>query len=106
MGAGYDDVYRLVGRVPKGKVTTYRAIARALGVSPRFVAAALRANPRPIEVPCHRVVMSDGSLGGYSFGGPEAKRRLLEAEGVRFDARGRVLKEFIVADLHDIDKNL
>ena len=106
MKATYEDVYRLVMKIPRGKVTTYGAIARALGVSPRFVAAALRANPRPVEVPCHRVVMSDGSLGGYSFGGPDVKRRLLEAEGVKFDERGRVLKEYIIYDLHDIDKDL
>jgi len=98
-------VYEVVKRIPRGKVTTYGAIAKALGISPRAVARALSKNPRPIEVPCHRVVMSNGRLGGYSFGGPEAKRRLLESEGVRFDKSGRVLKEYIIRDL-SIDKNL
>lgn len=93
-------------RVPPGKVTTYSAVARALGVHPRAVAAALRANVLPILIPCHRVVMSDGSPGGYSFGGPLVKRRLLEAEGVRFDERGRVLRKYIVEDLSSMDKNL
>ena len=99
-------VYRLVLTVPPGKVTTYGALARALGVHPRAVAAALRANVLPILIPCHRVVRSDGSPGGYSFGGPVIKRRLLEAEGVRFDERGRVLKDYIVEDLSSVDKNL
>lgn len=102
----YEDVYRVVSRVPRGYVTTYKAVAEVLGVSPRFVAAALRANPRPIEVPCHRVVMSDRSLGGYSYGGPNVKRKLLEEEGVKFDKDGKVLERFIIRDLRAIDKNL
>ncbi len=105
----YEDVYRLTSMVPKGKVTTYGAIARALGVSPRFVAAALKANPRPVAVPCHRVIMSNRTLGGYSYGGAEVKRRLLEAEGVRFDEDGKVRREYIIWDLRElmsIDKNL
>ncbi len=99
-------VYELVMRVPPGKVTTYSAIARTLGVHPRAVAVALKLNALPLLIPCHRVVRSDGSLGGYSFGGPQVKRWLLEAEGVRFDSRGRVLKDHILYDLPSIDKNL
>ncbi len=91
-------IYEVVSRIPRGKVTTYGTIASALGLSPRAVAAALKKNPRPLVVPCHRVVMHDGSLGGYSYGGPEVKRRLLEQEGVRFDANGKVLEEYIIRD--------
>ncbi|MCE4628517.1 MAG: MGMT family protein [Desulfurococcales archaeon] len=87
----------IVSLVPPGRVTTYGSIARLLAVSPRLVGRALALNDTPIVVPCHRVVRSDGSLGGYSGpGGPEFKRRLLELEGVRFLNNGRVAPEHIV----------
>lgn len=105
--SGLDEkVYMVIKAIPRGKVTTYKAVAELLGVSPRTVARALRRNPRPIEIPCHRVIMSDRSVGGYAFGGPEVKRRLLESEGVRFDDKGKVLEDFIIRDLRSIDKNL
>lgn len=79
-------VYGLVTRIPAGKVTTYGSIARALHrpQAAHAVGAVMRANPTPIVVPCHRVVMSDGRLGGY--GGPKGSERkvaLLKGEGVR-----------------------
>ncbi len=80
-----DSVYKLTSLIPEGKVTTYGALAKALG-SPRAARAtgnALGANPHPITVPCHRVVKSDGSVGGYSGrGGTRAKETLLREEGV------------------------
>ncbi len=68
-------------RVPFGSVTTYRTIADRAGNerASRAAGAALGANPVPIIVPCHRIVASDGSLGGYA-GGLEAKRALLAIE--------------------------
>ena len=93
-----DRVYELVSEVPAGKVTTYGDVAYAMGEpeSSRGVGAALRANPKPIVVPCHRVVMSSGELGGY--GGPKGtpkKARLLRGEGVRVEG-GRVdLSEYL-----------
>ena len=91
-------VYSLTSQVPRGKVTTYGAIARRMrepGAS-RAVGAALRANPTPIVVPCHRVVRQDGGLAGY--GGPtgtERKAELLRGEGVAVEG-GRVdLKKFL-----------
>ncbi len=79
-------VLDIVSQIPPGKVTTYGEIARALGDirAARAVGESLSKNPKPVEIPCHRVVMSDGSLGGYAFGGPDAKRKLLEGEGVTF----------------------
>ncbi len=76
-------VWEIVRKVPKGKVTTYKEIAKALGNERacRAVALALKMNPKPIEIPCHRVVRSDGSIGGYSLG-VEKKIKLLKAEGV------------------------
>lgn len=82
-------VYAALKRVPSGRVITYAALARRIGCrSPRAVGQALRANPFAPEVPCHRVIASDLSPGGF-FGktrGPELKRklRLLAAEGVKF----------------------
>jgi O-6-methylguanine DNA methyltransferase len=78
-------VYALVSEVPKGKVTTYGEIAARMGKpkASRAVGAALRANPTPIVVPCHRVVKQNGELGGY--GGPAGggrKAELLRSEGV------------------------
>ncbi len=90
-------VYEAVSRIPPGKVSTYAAIAAAIGCrSPRAVGQALKANPFAPEVPCHRVISSALTLGGFqgSTGGEELqrKRRLLAQEGVYFNADGR-LKE-------------
>ena len=91
--------YTLLQLVPPGRVTTYSSLARALGTSPRVVGRLMALNPNPVVVPCHRVVRSDGSLGGYSMGGPRIKRRLLEMEGVTFDREGRVRRiHFIYID--------
>ncbi|MDA0654254.1 MAG: methylated-DNA--[protein]-cysteine S-methyltransferase [Proteobacteria bacterium] len=76
-------VWQLLLQVPAGQVTSYGELAKALDTSPRAIGGACRANPVPILVPCHRVVASDGSLGGYSGGkGLETKARLLRHEGV------------------------
>src|SRR6266571_5482669 len=85
-------VERALSQVPPGRVTTYGDIARALCDvrAARAVGELLATNRFPQDVPCHRVVMADGSLGGYAFGGAEAKARLLEREGVPIEA-GRVV---------------
>jgi len=82
--------------VPPGRVTTYGNMAATLG-SPgaaRTVGGVMAKNPFPIIIPCHRVVRSDRTLGGFSYG-PSLKRRLLEAEGVEFDG-DRVKREFVI----------
>ena len=87
----FDEVYKVVERVPKGKVTTYGDVARLTGHprASRQVGWALHVNPRPGEVPCHRVVVKDGRVTeGFAFGGPEVPRALLENEGVIFDENG------------------
>ncbi|MCB0309904.1 MAG: MGMT family protein [Bdellovibrionales bacterium] len=74
--------YAVLRQVPPGKVTTYQEIARALGSNAyRAVGQAMKRNPYAPEVPCHRVVQSDGSLGGFAWG-PIKKRQLLEREGI------------------------
>ncbi len=77
-------VYDLLLRIPEGRVTTYGDIARALGCrgGSRAVGRILNKNPSPITVPCHRVVMSDGSIGGYALG-KRRKKELLAKEGLR-----------------------
>ena len=75
--------YDLLVQVPTGRVTTYADIARALGSKAyRAVGSAMKHNPHPIIVPCHRVVNSDGRLGQYAFGAAQ-KQALLMAEGVQ-----------------------
>ena len=75
-------VWRAILRIPYGRVRSYRWVAERVGGSQyaRAVGHALGANPVPIIVPCHRVVTSDGSLGGFS-GGLPVKRKLLQLEG-------------------------
>src|ERR687891_1062193 len=79
------DVYDLLLKIPPGKVSTYGDLARALGnpSASRAIGRILGENPNPIKVPCHRVVMSNGRVGGYAYGTAK-KRQLLENEGVSF----------------------
>lgn len=76
-------VLRSLSRVPYGATTTYAEVARRIRrpAASRAVGAALGTNPVCIVMPCHRVVRSDGDLGGYA-GGVDIKRRLLGLEGV------------------------
>jgi len=78
----HDRCYELLLKVPKGKVTTYQAIAHALDSKAyRAVGTAMAKNPNPINVPCHRVVKSSGEIGNYAFG-IDKKIALLEKEGI------------------------
>lgn len=99
MGDFFGRVYEVVKNVPRGKVTTYGAVARMVG-SPRAsrqVGWALHCNPQPGVIPCHRVIFADGSLtDGFAFGGRDVQRALLEAEGVELSDEYKVdLKKFL-----------
>ena len=74
------EIYRECCRIPHGETTTYGAIARRVGSSARAVGQAMRRNPTPIVIPCHRVIAADGSLGGFT---PSVaiKQYLLTMEG-------------------------
>ena len=77
-------VWNELKKIPKGEVRTYKEIALAIGKpnSARAVANACGKNPFLIAIPCHRVIRSDGKLGGYSGkGGMKQKRKLLKEEG-------------------------
>lgn len=78
-------VWNYLQTIPSGKVKTYTQVARAIGkpLAARAVANAIGKNPYPPKIPCHRVIRSDGSLGGYSGkGGIKIKKLLLKKEGV------------------------
>lgn len=77
-----EQCYQLLNNVPKGRVTTYKAIAQALNSNAyQAVGNAMHRNPNPFTTPCHRVVNSDGRLGGFVFGS-ERKLELLRSEGI------------------------
>lgn len=87
----YDRIYTLVRRVPPGRVTTYGRIARQVGCTARTVGFAMAALPAGHDVPWQRVINARGEVSPRRNGdGDLIQRLLLEAEGVRFDARGRV----------------
>lgn len=81
-------VYKEVAKIPKGKTCSYKQIADKLKTSPRAVGQALKKNPFAPKIPCHRVIKSDGSIGGFNgSSNPESKeiskkRKLLREEGV------------------------
>ncbi|KAI1135359.1 methylated-DNA--cysteine S-met [Hypoxylon sp. FL0543] len=92
-------VWSLLCQIPRGHVSTYGLLSAHLGSSPRAVGNALRRNPFAPEVPCHRVVATNKTLGGFKGKWPkdgegitiDEKRRLLRGEGVKIDDKGRVL---------------
>ena len=78
-------VWAYLRKIPRGSVKTYTQVAKAIGKphAARAVANAVGKNPYPPKIPCHRVIKSDGSLGGYSGkGGVKNKRSLLKKEGI------------------------
>jgi len=78
----YEKCYTILKKVPKGKVTTYKEIARSLNSKAyRAVGTAMNKNPYARIVPCHRVVNSNGKIGGF-FSGTKTKIKLLKSEGV------------------------
>lgn len=89
----------MTSQIPKGKVTSYSAIAKKLNSSPRAVGRALRVNPFAPMVPCHRVVKADGTIGG--FGGEVAGKKInekvamLKEEGVEF-RNDKIDKKFFI----------
>lgn len=94
----FEKIYEVVKTIPKGKVATYGQVAFLAG-NPRWarvVGYALHNNPSPETIPCHRVVNREGRVAeAFVFGGGGAQRTLLENEGIKFEADGRVdLKKY------------
>ena len=78
-------VWSYLKKIPSGSVKTYSQVAKGMGkpLAVRAVANAIGKNPYPPKIPCHRVIRSDGSLGGYSGkGGIKTKKMLLKKEGI------------------------
>ena len=79
-------VWAYLRKIPRGSVKTYSQVAKGIGkpLAARAVANAIGKNPYAPKIPCHRVIRSNGSLGGYSGkGGVKTKRFLLKKEGIR-----------------------
>ena len=80
-------VWKAISKIPRGQVRTYKELAKIIKKpkASRAVANACGKNPYPIKIPCHRVIRSDGSLGGYSGrGGISTKKDILKKEGYSF----------------------
>jgi len=77
-------VYTKLLQVPEGKVTTYSDLAKAVGLKngQRVIGTIMKNNPFPVIIPCHRVVRSDGKIGGYTYG-EMVKFKMLTKEGIK-----------------------
>ena len=77
-------IYRKLLQVPPGKITTYKELARSIGLEngQRVIGQIMKKNPFPVIIPCHRVVKSDGKIGGYVYG-ETVKSRMLTNEGIK-----------------------
>ncbi|HSB50246.1 MAG TPA: MGMT family protein [Nitrosopumilaceae archaeon] len=84
-------VYKKLLQVPKGKVTTYGELAKAVGLKngQRSIGRIMNKNPYPVIVPCHRVVNSNGKIGGYAYG-QDVKTNMLSKEGIEIQ-NGKIL---------------
>jgi len=81
-----EKIYEKLLQVPSGYVTTYGELAKAINLKngQRVVGQIMKKNPFPIIIPCHRVVKSDGTIGGYVYG-IERKKNMLSKEGLRIN---------------------
>lgn len=89
-------VYKILQKIPKGKVTTYKSLAAGIGnpKAYRAVGNAIRKNPKLKTIPCHRVVKEDGSIGGYILG-KKKKISFLKKEGIKI-FKNKVGEEYIL----------
>jgi len=78
-----EKIYKKLLQVPPGKITTYGELSRAVGFEngQRVIGQIMKKNPFPVIIPCHRVVKSNGDIGGYAFG-INVKKTMLSKEGI------------------------
>ena len=81
-----EKIYKKLLTVPCGKITTYKELSKSIGLKngQRLVGQIMKKNPFPVIVPCHRVVKSDGTIGGYAYGSKRKKHMLLK-EGLKIN---------------------
>jgi len=86
-----EKIYKKLLDVPKGQITTYGELAKAVGLKngQRVVGRVMNKNPYPVIIPCHRVVMSTGKIGGYAFG-QDIKVKMLSDEGIEI-SNGKII---------------
>ena len=86
-----EKVYKKLLEVPKGKITTYRELAKAIGLKngQRVIGKIMNKNPYPVIIPCHRVIKSDGKIGGFAWG-EKVKAKMLSNEGIKI-GNGKIL---------------
>ena len=86
-----EKVYKKLLEIPKGKVTTYGELAKAIGLKngQRVIGKIMNKNPYPVIIPCHRVIKSDGKIGGYAWG-EKVKEKMLSNEGIKIK-NGKIL---------------
>ena len=91
-----EKVYKKLIEVPKGQVTTYGELAKAVGLKngQRAIGRIMNKNPYPVIVPCHRVIMSSGKIGGYAWG-EKIKTNMLAKEGVKIK-KGKITDSKII----------
>ena len=84
-------IYKKLLQVPRGKITTYGELSKAVGLKNghRVVGRIMNKNPYPVIIPCHRVVNSNGQIGGYAYG-PDVKTNMLNKEGIEIQ-NGKIL---------------
>jgi len=84
-------VYKKLTEVPEGMVTSYSELAKAVGIKngQRVIGQIMKKNPYPVIIPCHRVVKSDGTIGGF-FYGDKIKTNMLKKEGIKIQD-GKIL---------------
>lgn len=88
------ELWKLLRRIPKGKITNYKILARKLKTHSRAVGRLLAKNPDPDKIPCFKVISSDGKLGGYSLGLKEKIRKLKE-DGIKIKNNKINLKKYL-----------
>jgi len=93
----FEKIYKAVSKIPRGKVSTYGAIAKYVGITnPRVVGYALHVNKDPDNIPCHRVVNKQGELAkGYAFGGLGIQEQLLRQEGIKLENDKVMLNKYL-----------
>lgn len=91
----FQNIYSIVSTIPKGKISTYKQIARLSNTTPRVVGFALHANKDPKNIPCHRVIRADGTLAkGYAFGPIIKQKEKLVQEGITIENNTIDLSKF------------